>query len=158
MFVRSTHGFCWGWVCNFFKTNLFFTIVICHSGHKIFDPYRFRSSNNKMLKKFQNLFPENADHIAEVRIYKGKRKKKERKITSSRPMKRSIKKESVFFFFFVAFLVEIVLFFFFFLFSWTLSWSKSCFLVFFNKFPPKVNYFLIPMTWHPECIVSKWLR
>ena len=72
-----------------------------------------------------------------------KESKRKRKKTRSRPRnrqrKRSRKKESFIIFFLVEnrflsfyFLTVIVFFF-----SWSLSWSKACFLVFFYKFPPQ---------------------
>ena len=92
------------------------------------------------------------------------RKNKENTLSTKKPTKKTIKKRILFLFFFVAFLVEserskkdfffffswslfwsraCFLYFFldrysFFYFSWSLFWSKACFLVFFHKFPTQI--------------------
>ena len=82
--------------------------------------------------------------VSEAGIYKSKQENKKK--TKTQPRKRSRKRES-FFFFLGRFLGRESVFFLFSLFSWSLSWSSSCFLIFFNflvffyKFPSLIYFF-----------------
>ena len=79
----------------------------------------------------------------EVVIYK---RKQESKKTRKKGRKQELiqesdqEKKNLFSFFLGRFLGRERVSFPFFLFSWSLSWSSSCFLVFFNKFPPQVFF------------------